>query len=99
MAFQQLDPPLPVMVTGKGKGMAIAVVDHGPGHELVWITALDDDGALYHAPNAEVRAGLELNARVPVPAHDVAPAHARREARRRCAFDFPEADAEHAAFP
>ena len=55
MAFQQLDPPIPVQVIDKGKGYAFAVIDYGPEHNLIWVTALDDNGEIWCAPNPLVR--------------------------------------------
>ena len=51
----QLDPPLPLEVEDKGKGFAIAVIDYGPEHHLVWVTALDENGEIWCAPNPRVR--------------------------------------------
>ena len=53
--FTQLNPPLPVLVTDKGTGMAIAVIDYGAEHNLLWVTALDQSGEIWCAPNPKVR--------------------------------------------
>ena len=53
--FTQLNPPLPLHVLGKGDGLAIAMIDYGPEHNLIWVTALDDNGEIWCAPNPEVR--------------------------------------------
>jgi hypothetical protein len=55
MSFTQLDPPLPLDVIGKGKGMAIGMIDYGPEHNLIWVTAIDDTGEIWCAPNPKVR--------------------------------------------
>ncbi|MEG3180889.1 hypothetical protein [Sphingomonas sp. LT1P40] len=55
MAFQQLDPPLPVHVIDKGSGYAFAVIDYGQEHNLIWVTALDESGEIWCAPNPLVR--------------------------------------------
>jgi hypothetical protein len=55
MAFQQLEPTLPVHVLGKGKGTAFAVIDYGQEHNLIWVTALDETGEIWCAPNPLVR--------------------------------------------
>ncbi|WP_199699557.1 hypothetical protein [Notoacmeibacter ruber] len=55
MAFTQLDPPLPVHVSGKGKGLAFAVIDYGIEHNLLWVTAIDETGEIWCAPNPIVR--------------------------------------------
>jgi hypothetical protein len=55
MSFTQLDPPLPVEVLERGKGLALAVIDYGPEHNLIWVTAIDDSGEIWCAPNPMVR--------------------------------------------
>ena len=55
--FTQLNPPLPVKVEDRGAGLAIAVIDYGPEHNLIWVTALDDSGEIWCAPNPKVRMG------------------------------------------
>lgn len=53
--FSQLNPPLPLHVLGKGDGSAIGMIDYGPEHNLIWVTALDANGELWCAPNPTVR--------------------------------------------
>ena len=53
--FTQLNPPLPLHVLGKGDGTAIGMIDYGPEHNLIWVTALDANGELWCAPNPTVR--------------------------------------------
>ena len=53
--FTQLDPQLPVFVEGKGKGLALAVIDYGAEHNLIWVTAIDASGEIWCAPNPKVR--------------------------------------------
>ena len=53
--FTQLNPPLPVLVLDRGKGLAMGVIDYGPEHNLIWVTALDDSGEIWCAPNPKVR--------------------------------------------
>lgn len=53
--FTQLHPPIPVEVLDKGSGYAIAVIDYGQEHNLIWVTALDDSGEIWCAPNPKVR--------------------------------------------
>ncbi|MDQ2877849.1 MAG: hypothetical protein M3R41_02060 [Pseudomonadota bacterium] len=53
--FQQLEPPIPVHVLDKGDGFAIAVIDYGQEHNLIWVTAIDDTGEIWCAPNPRVR--------------------------------------------
>jgi hypothetical protein len=55
MAFQQLDPPLPVHVLDKGVGFAFAVIDYGQEHNLIWVTAMNETGEIWCAPNPRVR--------------------------------------------
>lgn len=53
--FTQLDPPVPLHVLGKGDGYALAVIDYGQEHNLIWVTAIDETGEIWCAPNPEVR--------------------------------------------
>lgn len=53
--FTQLNPPIPLYVIGKGEGYAIAVIDYGQEHNLIWVTALNDNGEIWCAPNPSVR--------------------------------------------
>jgi hypothetical protein len=52
--FTQLNPPLP-MKSSKGDGYAIAVIDYGLEHNLLWVVALDDSGEVWCVPNKDVR--------------------------------------------
>ena len=53
--FTQLNPPLPVTVIDRGKDLALAVIDavidNGPEHLPLWVTALDASGEIWCAPN------------------------------------------------
>lgn len=51
----QLDPPIPLHVLGKGDGYAMAIIDYGQEHNLIWVTAIDETGEIWCAPNPEVR--------------------------------------------
>ena len=53
MSFTQLNPPLPVQVIDKGEGYAVAVIDYGQEHSLIWVTAITDSGELWCAPNSQ----------------------------------------------
>jgi hypothetical protein len=53
--FAQLNPTLPVEVIGKGKGYAIAVIDYGQEHHLMWVVVTDDGGEIWTVPNPQVR--------------------------------------------
>jgi hypothetical protein len=55
MALTQLNPPIPLSVIGKGKGYAIAVIDYGQEHNLIWVTAINETGEIWCAPNPGVR--------------------------------------------
>ena len=55
MSFTQLNPSLPVLVEGKGKGVAFAVIDYGEEHNLIWVVALDENGEIWCSPNPKVR--------------------------------------------
>lgn len=55
MAFTQLSSPIPVYVVEKGKAMAFAVIDYGPEHNLVWVSAIDDTGEVWCVPNPKIR--------------------------------------------
>lgn len=51
----QLDPPIPLHVLGRGDGYAIAVIDYGQEHNLLWVTAISATGEIWCAPNPQVR--------------------------------------------
>ncbi len=55
MAFTQLNPPLPVSIVDKGQGFAIAVIDYGQEHDLIWVTAMTENGEIWCVPNPRVR--------------------------------------------
>ena len=50
----QLNPPLPV-VTPKGPGIAHALVDYGPEHDLIWVV-FQENGECWSWRNQEIRA-------------------------------------------
>lgn len=50
----QLNPSLP-MDTPKGAGYAVAVIDYGLEHSLLWVVALNDTGEIWCVPNSKVR--------------------------------------------
>lgn len=53
--FTQLNPPLPLHVLGKGDGLAFGMIDYGPEHDLIWVTAIDATSEIWCAPNPKVR--------------------------------------------
>jgi len=55
--FTQLNPTIPLHVLGKGDGYAIGMIDYGQEHNLIWVTALDESGEIWCAPNHKVRLG------------------------------------------
>ena len=55
MSLTQLNPFIPLTVEGKGKGFAIAVIDYGQEHNLIWVVALDETGEIWCSPNPKVR--------------------------------------------
>ena len=65
--FTQLDPPIPVFVIDKGKGVSFAVIDYGMEHNLIWVTAMDDTGEIWCAPNPKVRMQENWTAGRPAP--------------------------------
>ena len=54
-SFTQLNPPLPVYATGKGNGLAHGVIDYGPEHDLIWVTAIDETREIWCVPNPQIR--------------------------------------------
>ena len=52
--FTQLNPPIP-MDTPKGRGQALAVIDYGLEHSLLWVVAVDDSREIWCVPNADAR--------------------------------------------
>jgi hypothetical protein len=55
MSFNQLNPPIPVSIIGKGEGYAVAVIDYGQEHNLIWVTAISETAEIWCAPNPLVR--------------------------------------------
>lgn len=51
----QLNPPLPVNTTSKGKGLAHLVIDYGIEHHLYWVIFCDN-GEIWTLSNTEIRA-------------------------------------------
>jgi hypothetical protein len=50
----QLDPTIPMM-TPRGSGYALFVVDYSQEHHLMWVVALDDGGEIWMFENPQVR--------------------------------------------
>ena len=55
MSFTQLDPPIPLTVLDRGDGYAFAVIDYGQEHNIIWVTAINETGEIWCAPNPMVR--------------------------------------------
>lgn len=53
--FTQLNPTIPVEVIDRGKGFAIAVIDYGQEHHLLWVVVIDDTGEIWTTANPLVR--------------------------------------------
>lgn len=53
--FVQLNPTIPIYVVDKGSGYAFAVIDYGQEHNLIWVTAINETGEIWCAPNPKVR--------------------------------------------
>ena len=53
--FTQLNPPIPMHVLDRGDGLAFGMIDYGPEHNLIWVTAIDQTGEIWCAPNPKVR--------------------------------------------
>lgn len=74
--FTQLNPTIPVTVIGKGEGYAIAVIDYGQEHNLIWVTAITDTGELWCAPNPSVRMTKNWTMGRPAPPCTISMEHA-----------------------
>ena len=55
----RIDPPIPV-TTPKGKAMAIAWLDYGMEHDLMWVCFQDDTGECWTWENADIRARVNI---------------------------------------
>ena len=55
MAVNQLNPPIPLHVLGKGDGLAVAVIDYGPDYDLLWTVIINETGEIWTANNQKVR--------------------------------------------
>lgn len=53
--IQQLDPPIPVYVEGRGNGVAIGWIDYSCEYHLFWIIAFDNSGEVWTLPNPQIR--------------------------------------------
>ena len=55
----RIEPSIPVS-TPKGKAVAIAWLDYGMEHDLMWLCIQDDTGECWTWENAEIRARVNL---------------------------------------
>jgi len=53
--YTELKQSLPVHVIDKGDGYAIAVIDYGQEHDLIWVVVLNESGEIWSVRNQEVR--------------------------------------------
>lgn len=54
MKMLQLDPQIP-LITDKGPGQAILVIDYSEESDLMFVVILDDTGEIWTVPNHKVR--------------------------------------------
>ena len=52
--FTQLRPSLPVVYNGQ-KAYAIAVIDYGEEHHLLWVCVSDETGEIWTVANPHIR--------------------------------------------
>lgn len=50
----QLEPPIP-LVTPKGAGRAVVLIDRSEDHDLEWVCFIDETGECWTFKNQEVR--------------------------------------------
>jgi hypothetical protein len=68
MSFTQLHPTIP-MVTPKGKGYAIGVVDYSTEHDLCWVVAQDSGEIwMFRTPEVRMQSNITMG-RHPKPQH------------------------------
>jgi hypothetical protein len=51
----QLNPAISVEIINKGPALAVGSIDHGPGHELVWVVIAKDGGAITCEPISRLK--------------------------------------------
>jgi hypothetical protein len=56
MALTQLNPSIPLFIPERNAGgEAIAVIDYGVEHDLMWVVIMDDTAEVWAVPNGKVR--------------------------------------------
>lgn len=53
-AIERINPPIPV-ITPRGPGLAIFLIDYGPDLNSVWVVRHDETGDVYHVVSCEIR--------------------------------------------
>jgi|SRR5579862_5573764 len=51
----RIDPPLPLYIPGKGKGLAHFLIDYGIEHNLFWVVFMDETGECWTFENPVIR--------------------------------------------
>ena len=59
MMITRIEPSIPV-TTPKGKAMAVAWLDYGMEHDLMWVCFQDDTGECWTWENADIRARVNI---------------------------------------
>jgi len=62
----QLNPPIWVL-TPKGEGFAVVLIDYGPHLNSVWVVHLFETGDVIHVDASEVRVGGNEMYDIPMP--------------------------------
>ena len=55
----QLNPPL-WLITPKGRGLAVALIDYGFDHDLLWVVFQKDTGECWTWSNPNIRADKNI---------------------------------------
>ncbi|MGC8559968.1 MAG: hypothetical protein ACP5O1_04740 [Phycisphaerae bacterium] len=59
--FHQLNPTIHIRCS-RGEGYAVAVIDYGQAHHLLWVVALNPSGEVWCLTNSEIT--LQINGSV-----------------------------------
>jgi hypothetical protein len=59
MNLLQLEPSLP-LITPKGRGRAVVLIDYGIEENLLWVVFLDETGECWTFPNKDIRAEANI---------------------------------------
>lgn len=57
----QINPPLPIFVMDKGKGLAHFVIDYGIEHHLYWVVFIDNSSECWTIDNTKIRAQKNIS--------------------------------------